>query len=146
MDPDFSVTAQSSSQASLRKRLQISFRAIDDLLDILITNGFIASGERSYISQDQLDDWIDGIGACTFTIALDGDATLQGQILLQEQGFRLFPNFSKFMIAALVRKVFQASSQSVSIEEYYMDTNYNSDPDLFDAKQVLLNVIIEDSS
>ena len=48
-------------------------------------------------------------------------------------------------MSSLLRKIFQDSSQTVSIEEYYMDTNYNSDPDLFDAKQVLLNVVIEES-
>jgi hypothetical protein len=170
--PDGSIINQTpSSETPLSDRLNTSFKAIDAVLDALIKNGFIASGERSVVSADQIEDWVDGIAPCTLTIAIDGDATLQGkrrirrmtstlphatspficthfelgQILLQEQGYRLYPNFAKFLINAVLKKIFQYSSQSVSIEEYYMDTNYSSDPDLFDAKQVLLNVVIDNS-
>ena len=145
LDPDSNLVRRPvSSSESLSNRLQMSFEAIDSVIDALIMNGFIASGERSAVTQDQIEDWIDGIASCTFTIALDGDVLLQSQILLQEQGFKLYPNFAKFLITALLKKVFENSRQIVSIEEYYMDTNYNSDPDLFDAKQVLLNVVIEE--
>jgi hypothetical protein len=102
----------------------------------------IASSERSTISKDSIDDWIEGISSCAFTVAVDGDATLQGQILLQEQGFRLYPNYSKFIITAILKQIFQGSNQNVAVDEYYMDTNYNSDPELYDAKQVLLQVVL----
>jgi hypothetical protein len=31
----------------------------------------------------------------------------------------------------------------VNIDDYYMDTSYNSNPDLFEVKQILLNIVIQ---
>ena len=31
----------------------------------------------------------------------------------------------------------------VYIDDYYMDTSYNSNPDLFEVKQILLNIVIQ---
>jgi len=31
----------------------------------------------------------------------------------------------------------------VQIDDYYMDTNYNSNPDLFEVKQILLSIVIQ---
>jgi len=66
-------------ETSLDDRLQTSFDAIDYILEKLRNNGFIASSERSVVESDQIEDWIDGIASCSFTIALDGDSTLQGE-------------------------------------------------------------------
>jgi hypothetical protein len=78
--PDGSIINQApSSETPLSDRLNTSFKAADAVLDALIKNGFIASGERSVLSADQIEDWVDGIAPCTLTIAIDGDATLQGK-------------------------------------------------------------------
>ena len=77
-----------------------------------------------------------------FTVALDGDATLNAQILLQEQGFRLYPNFARYAIKEIMSFEPQ-DKQSVTVTDYYFDTDYNSDPDKFDVKQVLLSVQME---
>jgi hypothetical protein len=70
---------------------------------------------------------------------LDGDITLQSQILLQEQGFRLYPNFARFAIGYLM----QQDGQQLSVMDYYFDTDYNSDPDKFEVKEILLNVVLD---
>jgi hypothetical protein len=31
----------------------------------------------------------------------------------------------------------------VNIDDYYMDTSYNSNPDLFEVKKILLNIVIQ---
>lgn len=80
----------SSSETSLRDRLQRSFTTIDGILDTLVLNGFISSGERSMVSADQIEDWIDGIASCTFTIAIDGDTTLQGKKRVKKRSV-IFP-------------------------------------------------------
>jgi hypothetical protein len=74
-----------------------------------------------------------------FSVALDGDITLQSQILLQEQGFRLYPNFARFAIGYLM----QQDGQQLSVMDYYFDTDYNSDPDKFEVKEILLNVVLD---
>lgn len=32
---------------------------------------------------------------------------------------------------------------NVQVDDYYMDTSYNSNPDLFKVKQILLNIVIQ---
>ena len=90
-------------------------------------------------------------------VAIDDDITLQSQILLQEQGYRLYPNFNRFIVAELFRQQIETNNDQqrdsggaisgtthkVSVIDYYFDTNYNSDPDKFEVKEVLLNISIE---
>ena len=82
-----------------------------------------------------------------FSVALDGDVTLNAQILLQEQGYRLIPDYGKyattFILGDSLRVLPKSMMEEVSVEEYYMDTDYNSDPDKFEVKEVLLNIVIE---
>ena len=73
------------------------------------------------------------------SLALDGDITQNAQILLQEQGLNLIPSYTKFMLEQLL----EMPGQNLSIEEYYMDTDYNSNPDLFEVKEILLNIVLE---
>ena len=80
------------------------------------------------------------------TVAIAGDVTLQSQILLQEQGYRLYPNFNRFIVTELFREAIQEQQEQqhkVSVMDYYFDTNYNSDPDKFEVKEVMLNISIE---
>ena len=40
---------------------------------------------------------------------------------------------------------FFAMNEEISVEEDYMDTDYKFEPDKFEVKEVLLNVVIESS-
>lgn len=119
--------------ASTEKRLR-------QLADALVQRGLVAQIDVSY-DKDDLADWLDdAISDLQFNIALDGDVSLGTQILLQEQGFRLYPNFGRYAI----RNMLEANlGSSIDITDYYMDTDYNSDPDKFQVKEVLLSVIVE---
>jgi hypothetical protein len=72
---------------------------------------------------------------------LDGDITLGSQLLLQEQGLRLYPSFARCAIQYVLEEIMLG--QKVSLDEYYMDTDYNSDPDKFEVKEVLVNIDLE---
>ena len=76
------------------------------------------------------------------------------QILLQELGYRFYPSFGRWLTREGVSRCFVFGAAgggadenrdgiSVQIDDYYMDTSYNSNPDLFEAKQVLLNIVIQ---
>jgi len=136
LHPDYRPPSRSSD---LQSNLQSGLDAVDKLNSILVEKGLIAQCERSELESESLADWVADASDLQFSIALDEDATLGAQILLQEQGFRLIPNFARYAIAVLL----QQEGQKLTLEEYYMDTNYNSDPDLFEVKEVLLNVVLE---
>lgn len=130
----------------LRERLVSAFRSSDAIVTALRDKGLVASWDRAPPSDDSVDDWVEGTADLQFTIALDGDVTQDCQILLQELGYRLYPSFGKLAVTTLLRRCFGGDKGiGVSVEEYYMDTDYNSDPDLFEVKQVLLNVVIQES-
>ena len=128
-----------SEETSKRLKLQSALEAVDRVSAILTKKGLVAATERSEVDKDDIDDWVDGLSNIQFSLALDGDATLNAQILLQEQGFRLIPSFARYVVAVLLEQ----KGQQVTLEEYYMDTDYNSNPDLFEVKEVLLNVVVE---
>ncbi len=106
--------------------------------------GFVALATLSDIDPDDIADFKNDLVDFTFTIALDQDGTQEAQILLQEQGFRaLIPNFVRIASSCILKNAFQKQlGFTVNIDEYYMDTNYNSDPDKFKVRQVLLNIVI----
>ena len=131
----------------LKQSLNSCITNIDLLLNEFRTNGFVALCERSTIESESINDWASDLSDLQFSIALDGDVTLNAQILLQEQGYRLIPDFPRFAVMYALNKCFSTYGlkEDVDIEEYYMDTDYNSDPDKFEVKEVLLNVVIESS-
>eukprot|EP00978_Attheya_sp_CCMP212_P040397 scaffold219896_cov61-Attheya_sp.AAC.1 len=134
------------SSTEMKENLQRALDLVDHICDSMKSMGLLALTERSELDKDKIQDWSEDLSDLQFSIALDGDITLNSQILLQEQGFRLYPDFTRFAVTASLRKVLgNLNKQDVTSEEYYMDTNYNSDPDLFDAKEVLLNIVIESS-
>lgn len=130
-----------------KETLKQALLAVDTLCTCFRNQGLVASYEISTSldndddNDDKISDWID-YGDLEFTVALDGDATLNAQILLQEQGFRLYPNFARYAIKEIMSFEPQ-DKQSVTVTDYYFDTDYNSDPDKFDVKQVLLSVQME---
>lgn len=140
---------QSQSLAStidsdtLKNTLAAALVDVDALLTILVSKGFVAATERANTDQEKTNDWSDDLSDLQFSIALDQDITQNGQILLGEQGFRLVPDFPRFAITSVLRRYLSPVKEDVSAEEYYMDTSYASDPDLFEVKQVLLNIVIE---
>jgi hypothetical protein len=135
------ATTQSSS-LSKKEQLEASLDQIQSITTTLRDKGLVAATEVSPIDADALADWQDDLAELQFSIALDGDATQNAQILLQEQGYNLIPSYTKF----LLRPIFLSGAiqdQALTVEEYYMDTNYNSNPDLFQVREVLLNVVLE---
>lgn len=128
------IATSSNRTEDLAARLQ----AIDCLTRALHDKGLVAATELSEIDPDLKSDWEDGLSDLELSLALDGDATQNAQILLQEQGFNLIPSYTKFMLGPIL----QMPGQKLSIEEYYMDTDYNSNPDLFGVKEVLLNIVL----
>lgn len=107
-------------QAALLQRLSV----VNQLCAVLCEKGFVAATEISPVDDERMDDWSQDLSDLTFNVALDGDITMNAQILLQEQGFRLYPNYAKYAIA----RILQLPQQTVTIDDYYMDTDYNSDP------------------
>jgi hypothetical protein len=140
--PGFSrpeVVKSRSPEENRRRVGTTALDAADRLSQIIVAKGLVAAIDRSKIEKDDFDDWVEDLSDLQFSVALDGDITLQSQILLQEQGFRLYPNFARFAIAYLM----QQDGQQLSVMDYYFDTDYNSDPDKFEVKEVLLNVVLE---
>ena len=120
--------------------LTSKLKYIDKLCDALKDKGLLSLTERSPLEQDLISDWVGDMSDLTFTIALDGDVTLGTQMLLQEQGFRLYPDYARFGVLALLQGI---EGQQAQIEDYYFDTDYNSDPDKFEVKEVVLNIVLD---
>lgn len=143
---------QQQTTNSNEKSLLLSLQAIDSFCQIMVTKGFIAQYDQSRIDPDDLSDWTTTsksnnalLPNLSWTIAIDGDITLQSQILLQEQGLRLYPNNIRYATIAILGQQLSAGSNQFDIttDDYYMDTDYNSDPDKFEVKQVLININID---
>jgi len=134
-----------SSKEALSYGLETGLSLTDEIMNNLVTNGFVALAERNNIDNELLVDWTEDLADIQLSIPLDADITLGSQMLLQEQGFRVYPDFGRFVITSALQKSFKSTNQNVSSDEYYMDTNYSSDPDLFEVKQVLLNIVIDSS-
>jgi len=127
----------------LVKGLEAGLKLTDEILANLVSNGLVALAERNQIDNEKLADWTDDLAEIQLSIPLDGDITLNSQVLLQEQGFRVYPDFARFAITSAFQQTLANTDQSVSSDEYYMDTDYSSDPNQFEVKQVLLNIVID---
>ena len=128
---------------ALKSTLLAALADVDRLLSALVSKGLVAATERANIDNEKTNDWSDDLSDLQFSIALDKDITQNGQILLGEQGYRLVPDFARFAISSILRNYLSPLKEEVTTEEYYMDTSYSSDPNLFEVKQVLLNIVIE---
>jgi hypothetical protein len=127
---------------------------IDDLSNRLVAKGFVAQIDRTPFEDDTDDtttllldikDWSQQLlSDVSWSIALDNDITLSSQILLQEQGIRFYPNYIRCMIQSILQQYLEKPfRQRIVTEDYYMDTDYNSDPDKFEVKEVLININME---
>merc|ERR1711957_1138910 len=131
-----------NAKGCLENGITVALDLTDEVLKNLVSNGLVALAGRSEIDNERISDWTDDLADIELSIPLDGDITLSSQVLLQEQGFRVYPDFGRFAITSAIQKSMASTNQNVSSDEYYMDTNYNSNPDLFEVKQVLLNIVI----
>eukprot|EP00550_Attheya_septentrionalis_P008820 CAMPEP_0198298578 /NCGR_PEP_ID=MMETSP1449-20131203/41321_1 /TAXON_ID=420275 /ORGANISM="Attheya septentrionalis, Strain CCMP2084" /LENGTH=341 /DNA_ID=CAMNT_0043999875 /DNA_START=143 /DNA_END=1165 /DNA_ORIENTATION=- len=93
------------SSTEMKDNLQRALDLVDHLCDSMKSMGLLALTERSELDKDKIQDWSEDLSDLQFSIALDGDITLNSQILLQEQGFRLYPDFTRFAVTASLRKV-----------------------------------------
>jgi len=128
---------------ALKKGTEKGLVLTDRICRKLESFGFVALAVRSDLESDRIVDWAQDLSDLQLNIPLDKDITLESQLLLQEQGYLIYPDFGRFVITAALRNSLQGLGQVVTSDEYYMDTNYNSDPNLFEVKQVLLNIVID---
>jgi len=138
-----SNTRSEKKEEALAKGIQNGITLTDQICKGLESYGFVSIAERSELDGERVTDWTKDLSDLQFSIPIDMDVTLNSQILLQEQGYRIYPDFGRLMITAVLQRSLDGLNQSVSSEEYYMDTNYNSDPNLFEVKQVLVNIAID---
>ena len=142
--PDLQALPKLSGSLSDPQIRQARWTDMQDRLqrlgNALVQKGLVAQIDMS-VDEDDLTDWLeDPIADLQFNVALDGDVTLNSQILLQEQGFRLYANFGRYAIRNVIQS---AIGSPIEITDYYMDTDYNSDPDKFQVKEVLLSIVLE---
>jgi len=143
MNSSSSQNTNNNIEVILKKSLQ----DVQTLTRILRDKGLLAASEigpSSLFDSYQFTDFInDSSSDLQLSLALDGDVTIKSQMLLQEQGYNLIPNYARFMIRQLLVQQLNNNNISLTMEEYYMDTNYNSNPDLYEAKEVLINIELE---
>jgi hypothetical protein len=145
-------TLPASSSSSLTRALQQTDKLAATIQDL----GLAALVDTSPpIESEDWQEFLDGDAPeLNWNVAVDGDVTLNTQILLQEQGYRLYPNFVRFALKEIFENVLvDATAKSdklsgmvpvkVSVMDYYFDTDYSSDPDKFQVKEVLLGVSLE---
>jgi hypothetical protein len=136
-------TASSSGLVSKEAKaasLKQSLDAIDRLGRSLMDKGLVSSVDVSPLDVVDVEDWSEGLSDLSWSVALDGDVTLGSQILLQEQGYKLiYPNYARYALQSILEGTLPAGT-NVAVENYYLDTDYNSDPDKFQVKEVLLNI------
>jgi hypothetical protein len=153
LSPDSAI----SKATTLTEKLVNALAATDNATTLLRNKGMIDSWERSIPPDDDIEDWA-AITATksftdknnfyvssdvTFSLALNKDITLNSQLLLQELGYRLYPSFGRVLVQNVLLQCFGNENVNVNIDDFYMDTNYNSNPDLFEVKQILLNIVLE---
>lgn len=141
----------------LAECLRSALRATDGIGTLIQREGLLTSWERSIPPPEDVEDFAAVPSSTpggfyvssdiTYSLALNGDVTLGSQLLLQELGYRMYPAFGRWMVQEGIRRCFEAGGEKTSataqIDDYYMDTSYNSNPDLFEVKQVLLNIVIQ---
>ena len=150
-----SLVKDLASESTLSERLTNALIASDTAATTLQNRGLIDSWERSIPPDDDIEDWTTTSKSTTtdnfyvssdleYSLALNGDVTLNSQLLLQELGYRLYPSFGRWLVHEAVLQCFGKENKvKVNMDDYYMDTSYNSNPDLFEVKQVLLNIVLE---
>lgn len=131
------------SAENLKGNLLSTLNSIGVVVEEFRKRGLLAQAERSDIDNEKITDWSTDLSDLQFSLAVDGDVTLNAQILLQELGYRLYPDFSRLTVASLLRQNLEKLKQTITSEDYYMDTAYNSDPEKFKPKQVLINFAAE---
>lgn len=114
---------------------------IDEVCSLLVEKGFISSFDNANVESETVEDWAADLTDLTWSVAIDGDITLQSQMLLQDQGVRLYPRLAHQLVEYVLKT--SLVGQAVDVEDYYLDTDYNSDPAKFEVKEVLINVRIE---
>ena len=144
--------------ADLAEGLRAALTATDAVADFLQTRGLASSWERSVPSDEDADDFASPAAPSTpgifvssdlpYSLALYGDVTLDAQLLLQELGYRLYPSFGRWLVREGASRCFAGgagggAAASVQCDDYYVDTAYNSNPDRFEVRQVLLNIVIQ---
>ena len=157
-----------NGSGSKKDDLDKALTVVDDFLSSWKSLGLISLYETPVLDEDKVDDWVDEIVSdLELNYALDGDVTLNAQILLQEQGYRLYPNFARFAMTSLFSSFNAAASDNgdnnnrADVDrreegsspqggwkvggsmDYYFDTDYNSDPDKFEVKEVLVSIQLE---
>jgi hypothetical protein len=126
-----------------RQALQQALDQVDRLCKVVVDRGLVAlidTETETPLDAERIVEWSEDLLDLSWSIGLDGDVTLGSQLLLQEQGFRLYPNYARYAIQTILESI---RGQQISIDDYYMDTDYNSDPDKFEVKQVLVNIVLE---
>lgn len=106
-------------QRPSQQLLQSKLKQIDQLCQRLKQVGMLSLYEQSPLEEDQILDWLKDESDLSFTLALDGDVTLASQMLLQEQGYYLYPDLARFAVLALLQDL---EGQVVQVEDYYFDT------------------------
>lgn len=160
-----SILPSAQSSLGIATSLQNALQATDNISNLLQRSGLITSWERSVPPDDDIEDFVQSTTSAAkspaegfyvspelaYSVALDGDVTLSSQLLLQELGYRLYPSFGRWLIERVTSGSFTwggnvddgCDKVSIECDEYYMDTGYNSDPSLFEVRQVLLNIVIQ---
>eukprot|EP00985_Skeletonema_marinoi_P026817 scaffold21148_cov157-Skeletonema_marinoi.AAC.1 len=133
-----------ASETTLNERLTNALVASDTVATLLQNKGLIDTWERSIPPDDDIEDWTTTSRSTTsdnfyvssdleYSLALNGDVTLNSQLLLQELGYRLYPSFGRWLVHEAVLQCFGSENKvKVNMDDYYMDTSYNSNPDLFE--------------
>jgi hypothetical protein len=133
-----------SNASSIEERKKIMLKQalenIDAVCQVLVAKGLVARIDPATLDPELVDDWSEDLSDLTGSIALGGDITLSSQILLQEQGFRLYPNYGRYAIQSILQGI---EKTKATTDDYYMDPNYNSDPTRFEVKEVLVNISLE---
>ena len=105
------------ASSSLAQSLKNTLSVTDNIATLLQTKGLIASWERSLPLDDTIDDFVDDNNNedsaiisntmdLTYSLALNGDITLNSQLLLQELGYRLYPSFGRWMVNEAILQCF----------------------------------------
>lgn len=143
---DYTVATTETSSDNPKQLLTTLPRVLDRLDQLcraLVEAGFIAAIDRPILDAEQIKDWSEDLSELAWTVALDNDVSTGSQVLLQEQGFRLYPSYARCAIQWILQSYMERVQQQVTIVDYYMDTDYNSDPQKFEVKEVLLSVELE---
>ena len=137
-------TTPPRSSTDLVECIQNALHTTDSIASFLQRHGLIETWERSIPPSEDIEDFSTLSSDLTYSLALNGDITLNSQLLLQELGYRMYPALGRWLIYEGLSQCFNGNDAvRVQIDDYYMDTNYNSNPDLFEVKQILLSIVIQ---